>query len=182
MSTATAAPRGLELIAEFVNTLDIEEETDGLSTGAGLRDWLSHHDLLPAGADVSDEDAESAREVRESIRALLWANSGEPVDKSAIAKLNASAADAHLRVHFSDDGHSELVPDEGGGPGALGMILGLTYTAMADDTWPRLKVCREHTCQWAFYDQSKNRSRTWCSMSVCGNRTKARAYRSRRRG
>ena len=65
-------------------------------------------------------------------------------------------------------------------PGALARILGLTYTAMADDTWPRLKACRKHSCQWAFYDQSKNRSRTWCSMKVCGNRTKARAYRERR--
>ena len=49
---------------------------------------------------------------------------------------------------------------------------------MADGTWRRLKACREDTCQWAFYDRSKNRSGTWCSMAVCGNRAKARAYRS----
>jgi len=36
-------------------------------------------------------------------------------------------------------------------------------------------------CQWAFYDRSKNRSGRWCSMRTCGNRTKTRAYRTRRR-
>ncbi len=50
---------------------------------------------------------------------------------------------------------------------------------MAEGNWPRLKVCREDTCAWAFYDRSKNRSGAWCSMAVCGNRTKARAYRAR---
>jgi predicted RNA-binding Zn ribbon-like protein len=49
---------------------------------------------------------------------------------------------------------------------------------MADGTWHRLKACRQ--CAWAYYDYSKNRSATWCSMAICGNRTKTRAYRRRR--
>jgi predicted RNA-binding Zn ribbon-like protein len=50
---------------------------------------------------------------------------------------------------------------------------------MLDGTWPRLKACRN--CCWSFYDYSPNRSATWCSMQLCGNRKKTRAYRSRRR-
>jgi predicted RNA-binding Zn ribbon-like protein len=73
------------------------------------------------------------------------------------------------------------VPDEADVPGALSRILAVVYTAMADESWHRLKACRLDDCQWAFYDQSKNRSRTWCSMKVCGNRAKARAYRERQR-
>jgi predicted RNA-binding Zn ribbon-like protein len=182
VSTTPVTPRGIALIEEFVNTADLERETDALAGASGLRDWLAERDLLPAGAGVTDADVPRAQRLREAIRSLLHGNSGEPLDKAAVATLNASADDAHLRVHFSHDGGAELVPDEHGVPGALALILGLTYTAMADDTWSRLKVCREHSCQWAFYDNSKNRSRTWCSMRVCGNRTKARAYRSRRRG
>jgi predicted RNA-binding Zn ribbon-like protein len=46
-----------------------------------------------------------------------------------------------------------------------------------------MKACALHdSCEWAFYDWSKNRSGTWCDMAVCGNRAKARAYRERRRG
>jgi predicted RNA-binding Zn ribbon-like protein len=62
---------------------------------------------------------------------------------------------------------------------ALGAILAIVYQSMADGTWSRLKACRSDTCQWAFYDTSKNRSAHWCTMAVCGNRAKARAYRRR---
>jgi predicted RNA-binding Zn ribbon-like protein len=182
MSPEATTPRGIELIEEFVNTLHREDESDAIGTAAGLSEWLAERDLLPSGATVTGADVPPAQQVREAIRSLLHANSGEPLDATAVAKLNRSAEHAHLHVRFANQGGAELVPDEHGVPGALGLILGLTYTAMADDTWSRLKVCREHSCQWAFYDHSKNRSRTWCSMRVCGNRTKARAYRSRRRG
>jgi predicted RNA-binding Zn ribbon-like protein len=49
---------------------------------------------------------------------------------------------------------------------------------MLDGTWGRLKACRN--CHWSFYDRSPNRSATWCSMQLCGNRTKTRAYRRRK--
>ena len=45
----------------------------------------------------------------------------------------------------------------------------------------RLKLCGGHDCSWLFLDQSKNRSRRWCSMQDCGNRVKAkRHYASKR--
>ena len=43
----------------------------------------------------------------------------------------------------------------------------------------RLKICPN--CEWLFIDRSKNRSRTWCDMAVCGNRAKARLHYSRKR-
>jgi predicted RNA-binding Zn ribbon-like protein len=53
--------------------------------------------------------------------------------------------------------------------------------ARAAGTWDRLKACRQETCGWLFYDVSRNRSSSWCSMQVCGGREKSRAYRRRRR-
>jgi predicted RNA-binding Zn ribbon-like protein len=81
-----------------------------------------------------------------------------------------------LRIRIAQ--RPELVPVEDGVQGALATIAAAT-TAPA---WDRLKVCAEITCQWAFIDSSKNRSRSWCSMRVCGNRTKTRAYRARKQG
>ncbi|MBV8670321.1 MAG: CGNR zinc finger domain-containing protein, partial [Candidatus Eremiobacteraeota bacterium] len=52
--------------------------------------------------------------------------------------------------------------------------------SMLDGSWARLKVCRDDTCRWAFYDRSKNRSSCWCLMSVCGNRSKVRRHRQQR--
>jgi predicted RNA-binding Zn ribbon-like protein len=65
------------------------------------------------------------------------------------------------------------------GTDPLGEVVAIALTAMLDGSWPRLKVCRK--CEWAFYDNSKNRSGSWCSMQLCGNRTKTRAYRARKK-
>lgn len=43
----------------------------------------------------------------------------------------------------------------------------------------RLKICR--ACGWLFLDRSRNRSRQWCDMAVCGNRAKARLHYKRKR-
>jgi predicted RNA-binding Zn ribbon-like protein len=43
----------------------------------------------------------------------------------------------------------------------------------------RIKVCQ--FCGWLFHDKSKNQTRIWCDMAVCGNRTKARRNYSKRR-
>ena len=52
---------------------------------------------------------------------------------------------------------------------------------MADGTWSRLKACPGPHCGWVFYDGSRNRSRQWCSMQICGNRVKGREFRARQR-
>jgi predicted RNA-binding Zn ribbon-like protein len=70
----------------------------------------------------------------------------------------------------------------GGIDGAIGRLLAIVERAQCDGTWERLKGCPDSDCQWAFYDWSKNRSATWCSMETCGNRNKARTYRERHRG
>jgi predicted RNA-binding Zn ribbon-like protein len=57
----------------------------------------------------------------------------------------------------------------------------IAYEAMEHGEWRRLKACRNDTCQWGFYDHSKNRSKTWCSMEGCGSQVKSRAYRARKR-
>jgi predicted RNA-binding Zn ribbon-like protein len=72
-----------------------------------------------------------------------------------------------------------LEPDAGGVDGALGRLLAIVHVSIADGTWSRLKACREDSCEWAFYDHTKNRSGAWCDMGVCGNRAKARAFRER---
>ena len=51
---------------------------------------------------------------------------------------------------------------------------------MLDGTWVRLKACPGRDCGWVFYDHSRNQSARWCSMKVCGDREKARAYYQRR--
>lgn len=181
MGTASrqVAPGELEVVRQFVNTRDAEEGIDEIATPEALRAWLSKHDLEPRGPRPTEEDVRRAAVMRESLRALLFANTGEPLDARAVKTLNGMAQHLGLLVCFDGGGGSTLEPAGRGFDGALGGLLAVVFRAMSNGTWQRLKACRDDTCQWAFYDRSKNRSATWCSMAVCGNRAKARAYRER---
>jgi predicted RNA-binding Zn ribbon-like protein len=97
-------------------------------------------------------------------------------DAAATRRVEAVARRARLSVALDDE--PRLVPQARGLDGALGTIVAVVYEAMRDGTWSRLKACPN--CGWAFWDESRNRSATWCSMQLCGNRLKIRRYRRRR--
>ncbi len=118
-----------------------------------------------------------ARAVREAIRELLYANNRQPVEGDPWSSLRRPPDAAELSIDFAGPA---LVSRAAGVDGVIGNVLAAAFTAMADGSWRRLKACRNHGCRWAFYDYSKNRSASWCSMQLCGNRTKSRAYRERR--
>lgn len=95
--------------------------------------------------------------------------------------LNAAAGRAPLALRFEDDGAIHVAA--GDGPdAALALVLGVVAEAQADGRWSRVKACPGPHCGWLFYDASRNRSRQWCSMEICGNRVKGREFRARRRG
>jgi predicted RNA-binding Zn ribbon-like protein len=181
MVTRQEAPGELELVRAFVNTLDVESREDELAGPVHVRDWLSSRGLLDPAAEATETDVGNAVAVREALRALLRANNDAARDPSAATTLDAAAQRARLSLRFLPDGSARQEPAAGGVDGALGRLLAVVAAAMAEGTWPRLKACRSETCHWAFYDQARNRSRTWCDMAVCGNRVKARTYRKRRR-
>jgi predicted RNA-binding Zn ribbon-like protein len=112
---------------------------------------------------------------------LLSNNDGRPVPKDAARVMDDVAARARLRLRVGADASTRLEAEGRGVDGALGRLLVIVYRAMENETWQRLKACRDDTCQWAFYDRSKNRSGHWCSMEVCGARHKAQQYRERRK-
>lgn len=61
----------------------------------------------------------------------------------------------------------------------LGPIALSALNLLTDGDFSRIKQCRGNHCGWLFYDSTKNKSRQWCDMSVCGNRAKASALRAR---
>jgi predicted RNA-binding Zn ribbon-like protein len=107
---------------------------------------------------------------------------GEPPPGHACGVLDAVAQRGELTLRFDGAGGASLVPEAAGCSGALARLLAVVHDSIAQGTWIRLKACRDHGCEWAFYDHTKNRSGAWCSMEVCGNRAKARVYRERHAG
>jgi predicted RNA-binding Zn ribbon-like protein len=183
------APAHAALLCDFVNTYDVGTEVDELRGPADLVGWLVRHGLLTPGhtgdAGEPADGLATAIALREGLRAAMRRNHG-PEPLPLPDTLETAVRELPLRVSFARAGAEttagpELVPLDAGVRGGLARIVAAIIAATADGTWHRLKVCQESTCQWAFVDTSKNRSRTWCSMQVCGNRTKTRAYRARRR-
>jgi predicted RNA-binding Zn ribbon-like protein len=175
------APEPLGLVQAFVNTVELlEDAQEEIGTPEALGVWLAERGLLAAGP-VSAGDQAMAIELREALRRLLLANNGSPLREADLAVLNRVALDSGLRPRFLVGGVVALEPAATGVQGALGRLLAAVAGAMGQGSWGRLKACADPACQWAFYDTSKNWSRHWCSMEVCGNRAKARQFRRRRR-
>jgi predicted RNA-binding Zn ribbon-like protein len=171
-----AAPGRLRLVQELVNTCDDEHGREWLATTAELRAWLRARSLVGARTPVRDPELRRALELREALRELMIANNVGTTSAGGLAVLNEVAARTRLAVRFDEAG-AALVPRSHGVERALGEIVAIVADALRDGSWRRLKACRN--CHWAFYDESRNRSGTWCSMLLCGNRLKTRAYRRR---
>ena len=167
----------LSLVRELANTREVTPPRDAISTDEGLALWLASH-----GADdahVTHADVTRLLELREALRDLMLANNGEDTDvEAATSIVDAHARRVGLAVRFSTRG-AELATDSGGADAVTGRILAAVYEAMNDGRWKRMKSCRAHDCVWVFFDTARNASRVWCSMEVCGNREKARAFRRR---
>jgi hypothetical protein len=139
----------LRLVQAYVNTVDIENGIEELTDAVALRTVLVRIGALPRGASplVEDEVAKAV-EFREALRRLLLVNAGEEADSESLAVLERASAAARLSIRFERDARSTLVPRASGLDGAIGRILAIVYTSMADGTWPRLKACPRDVCGW----------------------------------
>jgi predicted RNA-binding Zn ribbon-like protein len=153
-----AAPEPLRRVQQFLNSIDLENDVDWLPG------WLEERGLGP--------ELERARALRGALRDLAIANNGDPPTADAVEEVNRAAARLSLRV----DGHARVRIVSSGDE--LDEVVASALGAMLDGSWTRLKACRN--CHWSFYDYSPNRSAAWCSMQLCGNRAKTRAYRRRK--
>lgn len=177
MTTKTHAEGDLAIVRELVNTRELSPARDDIATADGLTEWLSERGS--GGPRATAKDVKRYAVLRDALRDLALANNGEAIDvPAATAVLDAEARRVGLGVRFLPDG-ARLDVVATGPDATIGRVLCAVYGAMEDGRWARLKACRAHDCDWAFYDTARNASRVWCSMDGCGNREKARAFRRR---
>jgi predicted RNA-binding Zn ribbon-like protein len=125
-----------------------------------------------------------AVELREAIFALFSAVAGgRPLPESALARLNAALPPAlshqrldsdgpHARWAWSDETHLDRI---------LWPVLRKAAALLTSPDLSRLRECAASDCAWLFLDASRNGTRRWCDMTVCGNREKARRFQRRER-
>jgi predicted RNA-binding Zn ribbon-like protein len=168
-------------IVAFVNTLDVEEETDELSSPESFGRWLSQADWDMGEERVDETGLRRLRALREALRSLLSANNGGSCRDADLAPLREAAAGARFQASLGSDGAIEICVEGDGAAAVESRLLLALERVQALGGWERLKTCPAEDCGWAFFDSTRNRSRTWCSMEVCGNRSKTRSYRARHR-
>ena len=138
-----------------------------------LEAWADRH------PELSSRALEEAKELRLQLFRLLSAHAlEEPQPKDGLSFLNRHMAEAlsHLQLTPEDSGIS-LAFDHETSPQRL--VWPIVYSAaslLTDAQFARLRRCGGDKCTWLFIDESKNRSRRWCDMKVCGNRAKSRAH------
>ena len=178
------APGDLALVQAFLNSRwDLDREwQDKFATPASLAEWLTDHGLLVSSSRIDSAALGRALGAREGLRALLFANNGCAYDPDEIARLNAVLRDARMVVQLAAGADPEFVAPGNDLDAALAILGAIIVTAQLQGRWSRLKACPGRDCGWVFFDHSRNKSATWCAMSVCGDREKAREYRRRRRG
>jgi len=176
------APMPLLAVQSFANSIDVETDTDWLDSTDATATWLRGSGLATPELRVTPALLGPSKTLREAVRRLLVANEQNTVDREAGKALAELASYHRVPLTADKNGKLELDLSPAKTPNELmAHLLGIIFHAQSTGTWPRLKLCENPDCAWAFYDNSRNRSGSWCRMGQCGNRLKNRTYRERRR-
>jgi predicted RNA-binding Zn ribbon-like protein len=194
-------------VLDFVNTLDdrflasgtiemLHDYEDLLAFGqqSGLLDAASIKALKVKASDAAARRVlRSALEVREALACVFYGPLNGP-DKDA-----SDALEILQRQYSAALEHQRLAPQ--GGLSKTTRVAGaiwvwkspeprlelpvwlITQSAVAlltSSAMEHVHACASERCRWLFLDTSKNHSRRWCDMTICGNRMKARRFHARR--
>jgi predicted RNA-binding Zn ribbon-like protein len=191
---------GGRLCLNFANTVSSRTEVpyrEYLPTYDELVTWGRHAGILTddeaatlqihaaRDPDLAADVLNRAIALREAIYRVFWAAADhrEP-EEADLVVLNTALhrALARLEVRPSAYGFEWIwaLGDDG-----LDQVLWPVARSAADlltsKDLGRVRKCASEVCDWLFVDASKNRSRRWCMMGVCGSRAKSRRYYRRRK-
>lgn len=173
---------GTELATSFTATLT-ERQGDALErmpTPGRLVEWLVISGFAVETCTAGDWSR--AVELREAIHATATAAArGESLPASAVGVINDRSRRGRAVTTLTPSGErrwelgaASSVRD------ALGVIAVDAVSIIAGERDGRLALCASSTCQAAFFDTSRSRTRRWCDMNTCGNRQKKMRLNARR--
>lgn len=186
---------GGELCLDFANTVDArptEARRELLAEYDDLIRWSVQAGVITAQtakrlrkkATQNRRQASTAlrraRLLREAIFEVF--NASAQGVSPAIAALDVVnkhviAAFSRLRIGPSEGGFQWQWEEDDALDRMLWPVARSAAELLTSDRLKRVRVCSAAECDWLFLDQSKNRSRRWCDMTVCGNRAKVRRFR-----
>jgi predicted RNA-binding Zn ribbon-like protein len=171
----------LALGVDLVNTENPISGRDELTSPDALAGFLTEHSVSynrrPTGKDLNE-----VLGLRATLRRVFEA----PDEKAAARILNEMLADSGARPELTDhdghDWHLHYTPSATPLAPRLAAESAMALTVViAEEGFDRLQTCQSDTCIDVFVDQSRNRSRRYCSSDGCGNRASVAAYRARQK-
>ncbi|MFJ6850897.1 CGNR zinc finger domain-containing protein [Streptomyces sp. NPDC091271] len=174
---------GKVLAMSFTGTLSERrgDAVERIPTPRRLMDWLAVSGLAVDSCTTAQHDL--ARELRESIHAAATAAAiQDALPASAVHVINDCSARGRAAAILTPEGErrwrlgsASCVED------ALSVIAADAISVIAGERDGKLALCASPTCQAAFFDISRSRTRRWCDMNTCGNRQKKARFNAGRR-
>jgi len=164
---------------DLVNSLHLDGRggvNDRLTDDAWLERFRKRWEL---GA-INETEWQRLHALRTLLRALAESLTDGTPALGDIEQLSRWLPPLHSRLSTSDGTvHLDIeVDDELTNP--TGRVA-FAFARLIADQAERIRVCANPDCRWAFYDESRNRTRRWCSSQACGNVMKVRRHRARHR-
>lgn len=175
------------LCLDFMNS-DWRDYRGGGGREDRLRDpaWVEGF-LTRWRLEVDDPPSRTALAHLTKLRELLWGcaatlASGGELDAAALDSLNAFLGGSTATRRLERSGTDYRLVHQAGRRDwswVAAEIAASFADLLANRDPERLKICDNEDCRWAFYDESKNRTRRWCG-DTCGNLIKVRRFRDAR--
>jgi len=181
-NTVDNRPAGaMELLESYGDLLTWAEQAAVVTReeAAALREEAASR---PGDAQAALAGARALREAIFGIFAALARGASAP--EAELATLNAAIGPslARRRIERAGEGFAwRWRFDDGALDALLAPVVESAASLLASADRPRVRECASATCGWLFIDRSRNQSRRWCDMSVCGNRAKVRRHYARTR-
>ena len=173
---------GSVLATSFTGTLSERhgDPVERIPTPQRLADWLAVSGLAVDSCTTAQLDL--ARELRESIHAAATAAAvGDALPAPAVQVINDRSAQGRaVAVLTPEGGRRWRLSPATSVEDALGVIAADAISIVAGERDGRLALCASRTCQAAFFDTSRSRTRRWCEMNTCGNREKKARFNAHR--
>jgi predicted RNA-binding Zn ribbon-like protein len=166
---------------DFVNTAAADDDgraVELLDTWTALSSWLHEAGLVDRStrqrvpADERGGLLEWARTLRTAARAVLEL----PHDAAAGRQLNDVVGQLPVRLTYSPAAADDDFVTTSGVTDRVRLSLALAVLDATRLDRDRVRRCGRRGCVLLFFDTSKNGTRRWCDMAVCGNRAKAATH------
>ncbi|HEY2469755.1 MAG TPA: CGNR zinc finger domain-containing protein [Terracidiphilus sp.] len=135
-----------------------------------------------AGTNKAAQVVAETRGLREAAARVFYAaldDDDQPVDAIRDLEGYFKDAEAHRKLRWSERHLRWEFPAALAAPELPLWILSLkTAQLITSGNMEMVRACGNPECRWLFLDTSKNHTRRWCDMKICGNRMKARRFKA----